>query len=303
MERPGIYLDNAAATRMDPAALDALVLCERVHYGNASSIHAAGLAAAKAVESARSLLARELNCRPDELLFTSGGTESNNTAIKGLSRANGGRGSRVVVSAIEHPSVLAAARALKAEGFEIVEIGVDKEGLVDPADIERAISRTTVLVSVMHANNETGVIQPVAEIGALCEKKGVLFHTDAAQSFLKTDLDTAKMNMAALTLSAHKVHGPKGVGALYLKKGVKLTPLLDGGGQENGLRSGTCNAAGISAFAAGAAASRGRYGEQVRGLRDFFADGLRALPGLTFNGTFRSRLLHQRQRLHTRRPG
>lgn len=289
MERTEIYLDNAAAAGLAPEAAEAYLACEREARGNASSVHAAGVAAAKRVEAARLALAAELRCLPEELVFTSGGTESNNAALKGLARANRARGRLVAVSATEHPSVLAAARSLAGEGFEIIELGVGRDGVTDLSAVRRAVAAGAVLVSVMHASNETGVLQPVAEIAALCRERGALFHTDACQSFLKEPVDCAALGVDALSLSAHKVHGPKGVGALFLRKGVAMEPLLHGGGQEGGLRSGTYNAAGIAAFAAAAAACRGRYGP-LRGLLDDFCAGLAGLPGVSLNGSQARRL-------------
>jgi len=278
-----IYLDNAATTRPDPAVLEAMARAKE-DYGNASSLHRLGVAAAKAVEKARAEVAEALQARPEEVVFTSGGTEANNLALKGVLLACGRRGG-LVVSAIEHPSVLEPARALGRCGWRLRLAAADPDGLVDPAAVAAAMDSRTVLVSVMHANNEVGTLQPLAEIGRLCRKRGVLFHTDASQSFTKEPLEPRRLGADLVTLSGHKIHGPKGVGALYVRAGLKLEPLLHGGGQEGGLRSGTHNTAAILGFGAAVARPQAADAPRVRRLRDRLEARLRGLvPGLRRNG-------------------
>lgn len=284
----GIYLDNAATTRPDPAALAAMRAFEDEHHGNPSSQHAAGVAAAREVERARQAVADALGAAPDEVVFTSGGTESNNLALKG---AFDRRRGHLVVSAIEHPSVLRAADALRRRGASVTVVGVDPLGRVSPAAVAAAITPDTVLVSVMHANNETGTLEPAAEIGRLCRARGVLFHTDACQSFTRAALDAGSGAYDLISINAHKIHGPKGVGALFVRRGTRLAPLLDGGGQERGLRSGTLNAPGIVGFAAAARLARDSSPYETQRLRDRLLAALRrGIPGLRLNGPEDARL-------------
>jgi len=284
----GIYLDNAATTRPDPAALAAMRAFEDEHHGNPSSQHAAGVAAAREVERARQAVADALGAAPDEIVFTSGGTESNNLALKGAPLPRGGH---VVVSAIEHPSVLRTADALRRRGVKVTVVGVDPRGRVSPAAVAAALTPSTALVSVMHANNETGTLEPVAEIGRLCRARGVLFHTDACQSFTRAALDAGSGDFDLISVNAHKIHGPKGVGALFVRRGTKLTPLLDGGGHERGLRSGTLNAPGIVGFGAAVRLARDASPYETQRLRDRLLVLLRrGIPGLRLNGPEDARL-------------
>ncbi|MBI5239748.1 MAG: cysteine desulfurase [Elusimicrobia bacterium] len=278
-----IYLDNAATTRPDPAVLEAMAQA-REDYGNASSVHRLGVAAAKAVEMARAAVAEALQVRPDEVVFTSGGTEANNLALKGVLLAGARRG-HLVISAVEHPSVLEPARALQRLGCRLSLVGTDSDGVIDLSALAKLLTERTSLVSVMHANNETGALQPLAEIGRLCRRRGVLFHTDASQSFTKEALEPRRVGADLVTMSAHKIHGPKGVGALYVRPGFRLEPILHGGGQEGGLRSGTHNTAAILGFGAAVGLSRARDAARVRRLRDRLEARLRELvPGLRRNG-------------------
>jgi len=286
-----IYLDNAATTRPDPAVLRAMSRCAEHCYGNPASWHRLGVQAAAEVERARQTLAQALHAEPDELVFTSGGTEANNLALKGAAWLRRGRGRRVVVSAVEHPSVLAAARSLEAWGLRAVVAGVDREGRIEPATVRRALTRGTVLVSVMHANNEVGTIEPVEEIARLCRARGILFHCDACQSFTKVPIDLRRLRADLLTVNAHKLHGPKGVGALFVRRGTGLAPLLDGGGHEGGRRSGTPNVPAIAGFGAAVEAADPRDAASVGRLRDrLLRSLLRAVPGLRLNGPARDRL-------------
>jgi len=260
-------------------------------FGNPSSVHGAGTAAARAVERARCLLALRLGAQPDEIFFTSGGTESNNLALLGTAPAPSSRRFRLAVSAVEHPSVLEPARRLERDGSALAVLGVDSDGIVRLDLLEKALRKGLDLVSVMHANNETGAVQPVEQIGALCRRHGALFHTDACQSFCKLPLDVNKIKADLVTFNAHKMHGPKGVGALYVRKGVSLSPLMTGGGQERGLRSGTLNTPGIAGFGAAAQLCTDKECAKAAALRDFFiSSALSSIPGAALNGHPEKRL-------------
>ena len=244
MER--IYLDNAATTAVSPQVVEVMLPYFTQTYGNASSIHAFGREAKRAIEIARRQVARALHAAvPQEIYFTAGGSESDNWAIKGAAFANRKKGNHIITTAIEHHAVLHTCEWLAKQGFEITLLPVDADGKVSVQDVEKAIRPETVLVSVMAANNEIGTLQPIAQIGALCREKGVLFHTDAVQAVGAIPLDVQAMNIDLLSLSAHKFHGPKGVGALYVRKGVRLDNLVHGGAQERGFRAGTENLPGI----------------------------------------------------------
>ncbi len=244
------YLDNAATTRMDPRVVEAMLPYFTELYGNASELHAKGLEARKALDYARASIALRIGAEPDEIVFTGGGTEADNLAVKGVARRYKKRGRHLIISAIEHPAVLHPAQYLeKEEGFEVTLVPVDREGFVDPGSVEDAIRKDTVLVSVIHGNNEIGTIEPIREIAAVCRERGALFHTDAVQTLGKIPVDVEDLGVDLLTGSAHKVHGPKGVGMLYVRKGVRPMPVLHGGGHERGIRSGTENVPGIVGFA------------------------------------------------------
>jgi cysteine desulfurase len=243
-----IYLDNNASTPVDPEVSDAIFSSLRREYGNPSSTHDSGRRAHDQLESSRRIIADFVGCAPDEIIFTSGGTESNNLAILGLARHRG-KG-HIVTSAIEHPSVANVCRHLEQQGFSVSRIGTDREGIVDLDALRGAVTGETFLISVMHANNETGVIQPVEEIARIAQEHAVAFHCDAAQTAGKIPFSLVSSGIDMLTLASHKLYGPKGVGALYIKKGVVLSPLLFGAGHERGLRPGTENVAGIAGFAA-----------------------------------------------------
>jgi len=240
-----IYLDNASTTKMDKAVLDAMRRYLVSDFGNASSIHRHGVRAAVGIEEARAGIAAELECSPDEVFFTSGGTESNNFAIKGRAWSVKNTRAHFVASCIEHPSVMEPLLWLRGRGFAVDFLPVDGEGRIDPDDLAKAIRKNTILVTVGHANHEIGVIQDIAALAQICADKGVCFHTDACQSFTKAPLSTTLAPFAMVSLNAHKIHGPKGVGALIVRKGCRVGPLLHGGGQEQGMRSGTLNTAGI----------------------------------------------------------
>lgn len=248
-KRKKIYLDYAATTPVDPRVLKEMLPYFSEKFGNTMSLHFFGQEAKEALENARWMVANFIGARLEEIIFTSSATESNNLALKGIALANEKRGKNIIISSIEHPCVIESAKWLETQGFKITKIKVDKYGLVDPEDVKRAIKKETILVSIMHANNEIGTIQPIEEIGKICKEKGIYFHTDAVQSLGKIEVNVEKLNVDLLSGSSHKIYGPKGVGFLYLKKGTKISPLLHGGGHEFGLRPSTVNLPGIIGFA------------------------------------------------------
>lgn len=244
-----IYLDYAATTPVDKRVVDAMLPFYSDKFGNASSLHSFGTKAKDILEGSRNQLASLLGVYADELLFTSGGTEANNLAIKGVAFANRHKGNHIIVSSIEHDCVINACKWLEGQGFDVTYLPVGEDGIVDPGSVQKTINRQTILVSVMHANNEIGTIQPIREIGEICKRNEILFHTDACQSFGKIPLKATDNYLDLITINSHKIYGPKGVGALYARKGVYLNPILHGGGQERGLRSSTENIPGIVGFA------------------------------------------------------
>lgn len=283
-ERPRVYLDSAASTPIDPAVASRVAELAGL-AANPASVHSAGVRATREIERARARIAACLGAEPEEITFTSGATEANNFALKGAILGRGGL-PRVLVSAVEHPSVSEPLAWLAAVGLARVEtLPVGRDGRVAPATLDAALGPDTVLVSVQQANNETGVLQDLAALGARCRAAGVLFHVDASQGFRKAPLDVAALGIDLLTASAHKLHGPKGVGLLYVRAGVELVPLLHGGGQERGLRGGTLNTPGIAGF--GDAVSRYTAPElaRVAALRDHFEAAVRArFPQARFHG-------------------
>jgi cysteine desulfurase len=246
MSTSSLYLDGAASTPLDPAVAANMAKVAPTTPGNPSAVHRAGVAASRRVEKARATLAAHLDVSLDAVIFTGSGTEANNLALLGTAR-HAGKG-HLVLSAVEHPSVHEPALWLSRHGFELTLVPVDGDGRVDPDDVAAALRPDTILVSVMHANNETGTVQPVAAIGAICRARGVRFHVDACQSLGKLPVRPRTMGADLVTVNAHKLHGPRGVGALYVGSGVALEPLVFGGGQERGLRSGTHNTEGIAGF-------------------------------------------------------
>jgi cysteine desulfurase len=239
-----IYLDYAATTPIDKMVAKAM---QDSPWGNTMSLHSFGQEAKLALENSRQIFADAINANANEIVFTGSATESNNTALKGVAFAK--KSGHIIISSIEHPCIVESAKWLKKQGFEITELSVDSLGRINPQDVANAIKPETILVSVIHANNEIGTIQDIAQIGKICRNKNVLFHTDASQSFGKVTIDVEKMNIDLLTASSHKIYGPKGAGLLYARKGIVLTPLLHGGGQENGLRGSTVNLSAIVGFA------------------------------------------------------
>lgn len=244
-----IYLDYAATTPVDPRVIKAMSPYLTGKFGNPASLHSFGNEAKEALEKSREIIAKAIKADPKEIIFTSSATESNNTVIKGVAFANRDKGKHILISSIEHDCILNSAEWLKKQGFDVEKLPVDKYGLVDPKEIERKIRKDTILVSVMHANNEVGTIEPIAEIGKICRENNVYFHTDAAQSFGKIPIDVKKMNIDLLTASSQKMYGPKGIACLFIRKGIKIEPLLHGGGQEFGKRSSTVNVVSAVGFA------------------------------------------------------
>jgi len=283
-----IYLDYNGTTPLAPEVIAAMRPFLEIEFGNPSSSHWYGIAPRRAVEKARRQVAGLLHCEPDEILFTSGGTESNNHAIKSAARLMKGRGRHIITSAIEHPAVLNVCRFLETEGFETTVVPVDDDGMVRVRDVEAAIRPDTILISIMHANNETGVIQPISEIAALADRHDILMHTDAAQSVGKILTDVRDLNISLLSVAGHKVYAPKGVGALYIRKSLILEPFCHGAGQEGGRRAGTENVLGIAGLGA-ACESAASHLEQNRihmqRLRDRLHDGIFSrIDGVRLNG-------------------
>lgn len=244
-EQKRIYLDYAATAPTDPEVIAAMQPYFFDVFGNPSSIHSFGQDAKKGIEDARQKLASSLGAKPAEIVFTSGGTESDNMSLIGVAQANGKKGNHIITTNIEHHAVLEPARFLQKQGMKVTYVKVSKEGLVDPSDIKKAITAKTVLISVMHANNEIGTIQPVAEIGRMAREKGIYFHSDAVQTVGHIPVKVDELNVDLLSLAAHKFYGPKGVGALYIRKGTRIGNFLHGGDQENGRRASTHNTPGI----------------------------------------------------------
>jgi cysteine desulfurase len=284
------YLDNGATTKTDERVVETMLPYFTEHYGNASSLHSAGSDASRALENARKAIAARIGAMPEEIIFTSGGTESDNLAIKGAAYANRARGNHIITSRIEHPAALNSCRRLEQEGFKVTYLGVDSEGFVDPLELEKSITPKTILVSIMHANNEIGTIEPIEKIGAICRKRHVLFHTDAVQSFGKIALDMRTVHVDLLSASSHKIHGPKGIGFLYVRKGTLIERLTDGGSHEFNLRAGTENVAGAVGFAKAVELMNDKDILKMRILRDRLIEGLLAIPNTRLNGSRDQRL-------------
>ena len=289
-----IYMDNAATTRLSDTALAAMTPCFQEVYGNPSSLHTPGQRAAEKLAEARAIFARNLHADPREITFTSGGSEADNQAIRSAAALGARRGKRHIVSTkFEHHAVLHTLQALERKGYEVTLLDIPPDGVVTAEQVREAIRPDTCLVSVMFANNEIGTIQPIAEIGAVCRRAGVLFHTDAVQAAGHVPLDVEALQVDLLSLSAHKFHGPKGVGVLYARRGVALTPLIHGGAQERGKRGGTEDLPGICGAAAAfdeACASMARNAAYLAPLRDRLIAGLTAIPHTVLNGDAARRL-------------
>jgi cysteine desulfurase len=243
------YLDNAATTPIDSRVAEIMHQYEDEAWGNPSSLHTFGIKAKEILDISRRQIAEALNAEADDIIFTSGGTEANNFALKGIAFANRDKGKHIIVSSIEHDSILNTCKWLEKQGIYVSYLPVDESGIVDLDLLQQLINKQTILVSIMHVNNEIGTIEPIEAIGKICADRGIYFHTDACQSFGKIPIDVSKQHISLMSLNAHKIHGPKGIGCLYVKKGTNITPLLHGGGQEFGLRATTENVPAIAAFA------------------------------------------------------
>lgn len=289
-----IYLDNAATTRMSRAAADAMYGAVDTAFGNPSSLHTAGQLAAETLAGARERIAACLHCQADEITFTSGGSEADNQAILSAAEAGARKGKKHIIStAFEHHAVLHTLDKLRKEGFTVTLLEVHENGIVLPEEVEAAIREDTCLVTVMYANNEIGTVQPIGEIGAVCRKRGVVFHTDAVQAAGHLPIDVGIQNIDLLSLSAHKFHGPKGTGVLYARKGIPLTSLIAGGAQERGKRAGTENvpaAVGMAAALEEACAAMEKNADRITQLRDRLIDGLSEIPHAILNGDRKNRL-------------
>jgi cysteine desulfurase len=293
-----IYLDNHATTPVDPRVLEAMLPYFTEKFGNAASrSHEYGWRAEEAVENARAQVARLINASPKEIVFTSGATESNNLAIKGVAEMHGEKGNHAITQVTEHKAVLDTCKRLEKSGFEVTYLGVDREGLVRLDELAAAIRRGTILISVMYANNEIGVIQPIAEIGRIAKEKKILFHVDAAQAVGRISVDVQKDGVDLLSISAHKLYGPKGIGALYVRRKdprVQIAALIDGGGHERGMRSGTLNVPAIVGFGKAceiAQKEMAAESEKHKAMRDRLKDALASqLDGTAINGSMVQRL-------------
>ncbi|MEA3344009.1 MAG: cysteine desulfurase family protein [archaeon] len=286
-----IYLDHAASTPVDAKVKEAMLPYFSEKYGNASSIHQFGSEAKEALEDSRKTIAKKLNASPEEIIFTSGGTESNNFALKGIAFANKDKGSHIITSKIEHECVLNSCKWLEKQGFKVTYLKPDRSGLIRPDDLKKAITKETIIASVMHANNEIGTIEPVKELGKICRDNGIYFHTDACQSFTKVPLDVKKDNLDLVTVNSHKIYGPKGAGALYIKNGTRIDAWQHGGGHEKNRRSGTENISGIVGFAKAAEIARQSDIQQMTRLRDMLIRRIPdEIPNTRLNGHSTQRL-------------
>lgn len=282
-----VYLDNAATTSVSEAVLQHMLPYFRQQYGNASSVYQTGREARRAIDEARRQAAAAINAKPAEVYFTGGGSESDNWAIKGAAFARRDKGNHIITTAIEHHAVLHTCEWLEKQGFEVTYLDVDREGLVTAQQVRDAIKDNTILVSIMAANNEIGTIEPIAEIGAVCREKKVLFHTDAVQAIGQIPVDVKAMNIDALSLSGHKIHAPKGIGVLYVRKGIRIDNLVHGGAQERGRRAGTENVAGIVALGKAiemATEHLDAHVERMRTMRDRLIEGILEIPYSRLNG-------------------
>jgi len=289
-----IYMDHSATTFVKPEVLEAMIPFFTKHFGNPSSIYSIARDSKKAIDAARVQTAKALGAEPDEIYFTSGGSESDNWAIKGVALANRKRGNHIITTQIEHHAVLHTCQFLEKEGFEVTYLPVDQYGLVDPSELEKAITDKTILISIMYANNEIGTIEPIAELGAIARKHKVYFHTDAVQVIGNIPIDVKTQNIDLLSLSAHKFYGPKGIGALYIKKGVRIENLIHGGGQERRRRAGTENIAGIVGLGKAiemATVDITGHNAKIRSMRDRLIKGaLEKIPNARLNGHPEKRL-------------
>lgn len=282
-----VYLDYNASTPLDPQIVRVMQPYLREYYGNPSSSHWLGRQGKNAIEKARRKVASLIGAKPEEIIFTSGASESNNQALKSIAFANKKKGNHIITSIIEHPAIINPCKYLETKGFKVTYVGVDGFGRVNPKDIEKAITNKTILISIMHANNETGTIQPIAEIGKIARKNNVLFHTDAAQSIGKIPTNVEKLKVDLLSIAGHKFYAPKGIGALYIKEGTLIEPLIHGANHEMGKRAGTENTASIVGLGKAseiAEKTMNQYNKRIQKLRDKLHKGLAGITATKLNG-------------------
>ncbi|HEX7574835.1 MAG TPA: cysteine desulfurase NifS [Candidatus Methanoperedens sp.] len=281
-----VYMDHSATTAVDPAVIEAMLPYFSEKYGNPSSLYSIGRQSRKAVEESRQKIADLIGAKKEEIIFTGSGTESDNLAIKGIALKNRNIGDHIITSSIEHHAVLHTCKYLERNGFKVTYLPVSKEGLVDPYDVEKAITSQTILVSIMHANNEIGTIQPIEEIGRMAKEKNIPFHTDAVQTVGKIPVNVDALGVSLLSMSAHKIYGPKGVGALYLRKGTFVEPQMHGGGHERNIRSSTENVPGIVGFGKACELAKAHLPDEANlaKLRDSLIKGVLAIKDSYLNG-------------------
>lgn len=289
-----IYVDHSATTYTKNEVLDEMLPYFNTNYGNASSLYSIGRTSRKAVDNARQQVAKAINAKYDEIYFTAGGSESDNLIISGIARVNKNKGNHIITTKIEHLAILNTCRRLEKEGFEVTYLDVDSDGLVNINDVQKAIRPTTILISVMFANNEIGTIEPIEEIGKLAKFKGIYFHTDAVQAIGNVKIDVKELNIDCLSMSAHKFYGPKGVGAAYIRSGINFEPVIYGGHQENQKRAGTENVPGIVGLGKAieiASQNIEEYNEKLRSLRKYLIEKLnKKFDDVQINGTLEKRL-------------
>ena len=289
-----IYFDNAATTKLDEEVLEEMMPYLKENYGNASSIYRLGRESRKAVESAREKIANILNCKPTEIYFTAGGSESDNTIVKGIAHSYKKKGNHIITSKIEHPAILETCKQLEKEGFEISYVSVNENGIINLEELKSMIKPTTILITIMFANNEIGTIQPIEEIGKIAKENNIYFHTDAVQAVGNIRIDVQKMNIDALSISSHKFYGPKGIGALYVKSGINFEKYISGGHQERNKRAGTENVAGIVGMGKAielAYSKLEEHNKKIKELRDYYVEQVKEkIPYIKINGDMEKRL-------------
>ena len=289
-----IYLDNSATTPIKSEVLQEMMPYLTTEYGNASSLYSVGRSAKRAIEKARNRVAELLNCNHNEIYFTGGGSESDNIALKGFAYANKEKGNHIITSKIEHPAILETCKTLERQGFEVSYINVNEDGIIDVEELRKSIKTNTILISVMTANNEVGTVQPIEEIAKIAHDNNIIFHTDAVQAIGNVQIDVEKMRIDMLSLSSHKINGPKGVGALYIKNGIEVEKFINGGHQEKDRRAGTENVAGIVGIGKAAEIARKNMETHIRNLskiRDYYIKKVqKEIPNIRINGSMENRL-------------
>ena len=294
MKMENVYFDNAATTRLDEDVLKEMMPYLTNKYGNASSIYKLGRESRKAVEDAREKIAEAINAEPEEIYFTAGGSESDNTILRGIAYSYKEKGNHIITSKIEHPAILETCKQLEKEGFEISYVGVNKNGIINLEELENLIKENTILISIMFANNEIGTIQPVEEIGKIAKRHNIIFHTDAVQAVGSVKIDVKQMDIASLSMSAHKFYGPKGIGALYVKKGIRFQKFINGGHQEKNKRAGTENVPAIVGMGKAIELAYEHLDEhidKIKELRDYYIDEIqKRIPDIIVNGDMNKRL-------------